>query len=159
MLLGLIHLSVAHKGVEKRFALVVLCEEIFARNTETVEATAQRKTFYRLAVDSAEAYTLHKVEDVLVKTVFLALGNDGYGGRVAHAFNGCETETYLSFLVHTKLLIALVHIGTQCCNAHGLTFIHQFGDFCNLIATSAHDGCHKLGRVVGFHIGCLECHP
>ena len=62
-------------------------------------------------------------------------------------------------MVHTEFLITLVDIRTQCGNSHLLTLVHQFGDFRDLVTTTAHNGSHELCGIVGFEVGRLVSHP
>ena len=53
----------------------------------------------------------------------------------------------------------LVDVRTESGYAHGLTFIHEFRDFGDVVEVAAHHGCHILGWMVGLEIGRLICHP
>ena len=109
-LLRLIQLSVAHQRIQERLALVVHGEIALTRNTEAVEATAQGQRLKGFLVDIRQVDTLRKVEDCLIRPVLLTLRDDGLCSRLSHALDGTQSETDLTMMIHTKLLIRLVHI-------------------------------------------------
>ena len=112
-----------------------------------------------LTVDITHIHTLSEIENRLIRTILLALFNNRLSRRVAHTLDGTEPEADLSMMVHTELLIRLVDIRSQGIDLHALAFVHQFGDFRNLIPAPTHDGCHELSRIVGFQISRLIGHP
>ena len=134
-------------------------EIVLTTDAEAVETATQGETLVSLTVDRRETDTLGKVVDALIRAVLLALLDDGHRRRVAHALDGTQTETDIAVMVHTKLLVRLVDIRSQGIDLHGLTLIHEFRDFRNLVTTTAHDGRHELGRIVGFEISRLIGHP
>ena len=62
-------------------------------------------------------------------------------------------------MVHAELLVRLVDVRSQRGNTHLLAFVHQLGDFRNLVTAAAHDGSHEFSRVVGLEVGRLVSHP
>ena len=62
-------------------------------------------------------------------------------------------------MVHAKLLIALVDVGSQRGYTQRLAFVHQLGYFRNLILASTHDGRHELSRIVSLEVCRLKSHP
>ena len=102
---------------------------------------------------------MHKVEDVLVWTIFLTLGYDALCCRFAHAFDGGKAEPHFTLLVGRELQTALVHIRTLARNAHCLTFRHELGYLRYVVDASAHVACHEFGRVVSFEISRLVGNP
>ena len=62
-------------------------------------------------------------------------------------------------VVHTKFLYTLVDIRSQRSDTHRPAFVHEFGDFLDVILAPAHDGSHELSGIVGLEIGRLEGHP
>ena len=159
MLFDLIGLAITHDDVNKSVALGILGKELLTTDAKTVKSSAQSQRLEGLTVDLAEVDTLDEIKDILVETVLLALINDGLCHTVAHTLDGCQSKAYLSLLVNTELLERLVHIRAQRGYAHLLAFIHQLGDFRNLIATTTHDSCHELSRIIGLEVGCLEGYP
>ena len=155
----MVGLTIAHQRIEEHLALVVNGKIVLTADAETVETATQCQTLKTLTVDGCEIDALSKIVNVLIGTVLLTLLYDGLCSRVAHALNGTETETNLTMMVHTELLVRLIHIRSQRGDTHRLTLVHQFRDFRNLVATATHDGSHKLCGIVGLQISRLVGHP
>ena len=98
-------MSVTHHNLYRALALAVLSKEVLTTNTKTVEASTECQGFKGLAIDLTEVDALHEIEEVLVGTVLLAFINDGLRHTVAQALDGSQSETYLTLLVNTKLLV------------------------------------------------------
>ena len=159
LFLRLIVLTITYENFNKRLAFGVLAKEVLTTNTKTVEAATKSQCLKCLTVDQTEVDAFHKIIDILIDAVLLAFVNDSLRHIVAHTFDGSQSETYLTFLVYTELLVRLVDIRSQRINTHRPTFVHQLSDFCDLVAATAHDGSHKLSGIVGFQISGLESHP
>ena len=158
-LLGLEMLAEAHERVEEHLALDVGRQIALAGDAEAVEPAAEHQALNGLAVHGREVHALHQVEHVGVWSTRLALGDDGLGGSGAHALDGSQSETDGALLVHAELVAALVHVGSEGLDAHGLALVHELGDFGDVVQVAAHHGGHILRWVVGLEVGRLVGHP
>ena len=136
MLLSLIELTITHHNLNETFSLGILCKEVLAADTETIEATTQRQGFKSPTVNLTKIDTLNEIKNIFVGPILFTLINDCLSNTVSHTLDGCQTKTDFSLLVHTEFLERLVNIRSQRSNTHCLALIHQLRDFSNLITTS-----------------------
>ena len=126
---------------------------------EAVECSGQSQIFDILTVTCRKIHTLHKVEDIFKRSVFLPFGQDALYGRFSHSLNSSQSETDISMTVYREFQATFVYIRTQYVHPGSLTFVHQFGNFGNVRNVTAHGSRHIFRRIVGFQISSLIGNP
>ena len=153
-------LCVSNQHIGESLSIVVFVEICFTTHVrETVQCTCKGETFKCLAVERRQVDTLKQIENGCERTVVGALFDNGFNGCGRHTLDGGKTEANLPFLVCTEVGETLVDVGTKCGDAHRLTFVHQLGDFLDVVFASSHNRCHKFGRIMSLHVASLVSNP
>ena len=124
-----------------------------------VESSRHSNILKTFAVYGCVVGALAEVEDIFVWTILLTLGNNRIYRRLAYTLDCCQTETNISLLICRETHLRLVNIGRKYADTHTLALFHIQLQLLNIAEVGTEQCRHILGRIVGFEVGSLVCHP
>ena len=124
--------------------------ELLARITRAIERARFDKRLERFAVVALRIQTIHEIVQAGVRTVRIALGDDGLGHRAADTAHACQTEAD-SFVKRRELKVGRIDVGRQNRNIAMRAASDVFNQLVRIAHIAGKHRSHVFMRIV-----CLQ---
>ena len=160
LLVGLEFLTIFDDLIEEGNALWIQSKILFAADlAETVKGARQCQRLEGLAINGTEIHAFHKVEDILKRTIGIALLYDCIGSTFAKALDTCQSETNCTFGIDRITLTRKIDVGPLDREADGTTFVHLLGQFVHVVQRTRKHSSHIFCRIMCLEVSGLVSHP